>query len=167
MRVIALLVLIPLLVAADAPVKSVMKATQKNCAAHQETHALVKKTTLADLNKSHDLLPPCEAMLESSQETLKQAKADIRKLQAANEKLRGQVAELNAQKKALNTHIEKMNVYIDKVQATQCPEQTVADQAAEAWDHVDGTAGIIVGFAAGTGMCIGMAYVFNQPDFGG
>ncbi len=161
------LLLIPLLLTASTPVSSVMQATAENCSAHQETHALVKKTTLAELNRSHELLGPCEAITVAAQDNLTGAKADLRKLQAANDKLREQVGQLNAQKATLQKHIENLETYTRLVQAHQCPEPNVADQLAQSWDNVDGTIGIGAGFLLGTGTCIGMAYVFNQPDFGG
>lgn len=130
----------------------------KDCFEHRETHTLVRMDVLATLNASDKNLALCEPALDQAQTDLTRAKADLLSLQKAAIEQRAVIAEYKAQKRVLEAHITKLEGIV-------CPEPTLGDQLAQGWENVDGVVGIGAGYALGTSMCIGLAYVFNQPAF--
>jgi DNA-binding transcriptional MerR regulator len=156
MRTIALLAL---LATANAPGDAVVPIEKgMNMVKYQADYKLVRKDVIRSLDADSRNLKACEESLEKAQETLTSAKNDIQALQAAAQEQRAMIAELKAQKRVLENHITKL----EKI---TCPEPTVGDQITETWENVDGMAGLVGGYAAGTGMCVALAWVFNQPDF--
>jgi len=154
MRLLALVSL--LAVAADVPPPAL--AVDATCVDYADSHTLVRKDVLAQLNADHKNLPLCEEGLKQAQVDLTQAQADLLALKKAAEEQQVAIAKLKAQKEILERHITKL-------EGLTCPEPTVGDQIAQTWESVDGSVGMAAGYALGTGMCIGMAWVFNQPDF--
>lgn len=155
MRLVTAAVCLLLGAPADTPPA---RAVAKDCYQHRAEYTLVRKDVLATLNASDKNLPVCEEGLRQAQDDLTQAKADLIALQKAAIELRANVAELKAHKRVLEGHITKL-------EGMTCPETTWADKIAKGWDNIDGVVGIGTGYALGTGMCIGIAWVFNQPDF--
>jgi len=133
-------------------------AVDSTCVDYQETHTLVRKDVVSQLNADHKNLPVCEASLTQAQLDLTQAKKDLLALQKAAIEQRAAIAELKAQKQVLEGHITKLEGIV-------CPEPTVGDQIAQTWESMDGVVGMGAGYAFGMGTCIGVAYVFNQPAF--
>lgn len=154
MRLLALVSL--LVVAADAPPPAL--AVDSTCVDYAETHTLVRKDVLSKLDASDQNLPACEKSLTQAQVDLTQAKTDLLALKKAADEQQVAIAKLKAQKEILERHITKL-------EGLTCPEPTVGDQLAQGWEAVDGSVGMAAGYALGTGMCIGIAWVFNQPDF--
>jgi hypothetical protein len=152
-----LLVLVPVLMMAGDLGPAAL-AVDSTCADYADTHTLVRKDVLKKLNASDKNLPSCEAGLTQAQADLVQAKTDLIALQKAAIEQRAVIAEYKAQKQVLEGHITKLEGIV-------CPEPTVGDQIAQGWEEVDGVVGLGAGYALGTGMCIGIAYVFNQPAF--
>ena len=159
MRLLALLSLLAM--AADAPPAAL--AVDSTCVDYADTHTLVRKDVLSTVNASHKNLPACEDGLVAAQSDLTQAKTDLTQakadliaLQKAAIEQRAVIAEYKAQKRVLEGHITKLEGIV-------CPDPSVGDQIVQAWEEVDGVVGIGAGYVLGTGMCVGMAYVFNQP----
>lgn len=92
------------------------------------------------LNAAEGNLEICEKSLTIAATTLVEAQANIDELHLAAITLQQQVKILQGM-----------------------PGPTVGDQATRAWEEVDGVAGLLAGWAVGTGQCIGLAWVFNQP----
>ena len=160
MRLLAMASL--LMLAADAPPAAL--AVDSTCVDYAETHTLVRKDVLAQLNTSDKNLPECEDNLAAAQadlipakSDLKQARSDLIALQKAAIEQRAVIAEYKAQKRVLEGHITKLEGIV-------CPEPTVGDQIVQGWEEVDGFVGVGAGYVLGTGMCVGMAWVFNQPS---
>jgi len=130
----------------------------RDCASHAATHVLVRKDVIGKLDAADVNLPRCEAGLVKAQGDLEDARSDLLALHSAALEQRAAIAELTAQKRVLEG-------YVAKLEATLCPEPTISNQIVEAWDRVDGSVGIASGYALGTGMCIALAWVFNQPSF--
>jgi len=42
---------------------------------------------------------------------------------------------------------------------------TYGQQFSRGWEQVDGPLGLTTGYVLGTAQCLGMAWVFNQPEF--
>lgn len=121
----------------------------KNCAQYAETHVLVRNDVLARLDAAEQNLPKAEA-------ALRQAQDDLQALKRAAD-------ELQNQKKLLEQHITMLEGAFKAQQAVcAATAPTVTDDiqrmAANAWETVD----MPLGFAAGAGMCIGLAWGLNQ-----
>jgi len=136
--VAAILVAFPSTAQAPAPAALDVDATCVNYAA---THTLVRNDVLAKMDAAEVNLPKCE-------DALRQAQADLQAMKAAAE-------ELQRQKDLLQEHVKLLEQVI---QAQPAPrEPTVADTVGAVWEWVDAP----VAFAAGTGMCIGVAWGLN------
>ena len=161
MRLAAVLFVIPLMIAADAaPLTVAPKPSASNSKTHESTHTLVRSDVLENLNRSDLTLPRCEQSLSEAQYNLQTAKNDLRKMQATALEYSSAIATLKAQKDILTRHIQKL-------ESMTCPEANISEQIVRTWEEVDGVAGIGLGYGLGVGTCVGMAWVFNQPDFGG
>ena len=163
MRVHLLLLAIPFLLAAD--MTSAALPVGSDCLAYANTHTLVRDDVLAQLQSDRKNLATCEPILTTAQANLTSAKSqllqaekDLQALHKAALEQRAVIAELSAQRQVLENHITKL-------ENLTCPEPTVSDQLVGGWESVDGVVGIGVGYALGTTMCIGTAWVFNQPAF--
>jgi len=159
MRLLALVSL--LAVAADTPPPAL--AVDSTCVDYADSHTLVRKDVLSELTAAKKNLPVCEDALQQAQQDLQKAKAellqaekDLKALRDAALEQRAAIAEYKAQKQVLEGHITKL-------EGLTCPEPTVADQLVAGWEEVDGFVGVGAGYVLGTGMCVGMAYIFNQP----
>ena len=163
MRTLALALLLPLAAASGDPVVAITDDTV--CQDYQEDYRLVRKDVLAQLSADRDNLKTCEPALQGAQGELKQAevdlkqaKEDLEKLHAAALEQRAAIAELKAQKKVLEGHITKL-------EGMTCPDPSLGDQFVQGWESVDGVVGMGTGYVIGMGTCIGVAWVFNQPQF--
>jgi hypothetical protein len=117
-----------------------------DCARHVATHTLIRNDVLARLDAADQNLPKAEAALA-------QAQADLRALKAAAD-------QLQAQKALLEQHIGLVEQAL-KLQGDVCapsPARVVTDAAGAAWEAIDAP----LGFAAGAGMCVGIAWGLNQ-----
>ena len=128
-----------------------------DCARHVATHTLIRNDVLARLDAADQNLPKAEAALA-------QAQADLRALKAAAD-------QLQAQKALLEQHVglleQALKLQVD-VCASVCASGAaltpgkVADAtmqaAGAAWEAIDAP----LGFAAGAGMCVGIAWGLNQ-----
>lgn len=112
------------------------------CGQYVEDYTLVRDDVLAALNASDKNLPAAEAGLV-------QAQKDLRDLKAAAD-------ELQRQKTVLLDHVTRLESIIDQ-QRRAC-EPTVADQVAAVWEWSDAP----LAFAAGAGMCVGLAWGLNE-----
>lgn len=161
MRLLALLSLLPL----ASTVGPAALPVDSTCAEHADSYTLVRKDVVSELTSSQKNLPVCEDKLRvaqddltAAQEALKQAKADLIALQKAALEQRAAIAEYKAQRQVLEAHITKL-------EGMSCPDPTIGDQFVQGWEEVDGLVGMGTGYAIGMGTCIGVAWVFNQPDF--
>ena len=116
--------------------------TRTDCRAHAGAYTLVRNDVLVGLNDAEKNLPAAEAALAKAQ-------ADLRALKAAAD-------ELQAQKAVLGDHVTRLESVIKHQQ--QACEPTVGDQVAAAWEWADAP----LAFAAGAGMCVGLAWGLNQ-----
>jgi hypothetical protein len=117
-----------------------------DCARHVATHTLIRNDVLARLDAADQNLPKAEAALA-------QAQADLRALKAAAD-------QLQAQKALLEQHVGLLEQAL-KLQGDVCapsPARVVTDAAGAAWEAIDAP----LGFAAGAGMCVGIAWGLNQ-----
>lgn len=124
-----------------------------DCVRHVATHTLIRNDVLARLDAADQNLPKAEAALA-------QAQADLRVLKAAAD-------QLQAQKALLEQHVGLMEQAL-KLQGDVCASGAaltpgkVADAtvqaAGAAWEAIDAP----LGFAAGAGMCVGIAWGLNQ-----
>lgn len=161
MRPVFLLTLLPFLLAADTDQAAV--AVDSDCMEYSATHTLVRNDVLSQLKADRDNLKTAKPLLDQAQKDLQAAKAEL--LQAEKD--------LKAQEKALKefevavakykANQDILNRHITKLEGMTCPDPTIGDQLARGWEEVDGVVGIGAGYVLGTGMCVGMAWVFNQP----
>ena len=124
-----------------------------DCAKHVATHTLIRNDVLARLDAADQNLPKAEA-------ALKQAQADLQALKSA-------ANQLQAQKALLEQHIGLLEQAM-KLQGDVCASGAaltpgkVADATVQAagavWEAIDAP----LGFAAGAGMCVGIAWGLNQ-----
>ena len=124
-----------------------------DCARHVATHTLIRNDVLARLDAADQNLPKAEAALA-------QAQADLRALKAAADQLQAQKALLE-QHVGLLEQALKLQVDVCASGAALTPSK-VADAtvqaAGAAWEAIDAP----LGFAAGAGMCVGIAWGLNQ-----
>lgn len=112
-------------------------------------YTAVRDDVLAELNAAHDKLPACEQALIGAQDDLMVVKADSVAARAAVDQLRASVGDHRQ-------HIEYLESVIKDLRKDVSPTL---------WEDVDATLGVAGGYALGAGMCVGMAWVFNQPAF--
>ena len=113
-------------------------------------------------------LPVCEKSLGQAEKDLGLAQVHVDELHAA-------AKALERQKKDLEDHVTRLEQVIKRyedytntlVQLSEHGGPGVVDQLGRGWEEVDGAVGLFAGYVLGTGTCVGMAYVFNQPAFGG
>jgi len=105
-----------------------------------EGYTLVRDDVLEALNVADRNIGACEMALAGAQE-------DIRAAAAGAEALKAAAMELEAQKSELQDRVRGMETGV--------------------WEDYDWALGMTAGYALGTGMCVGLAWVFNQPEFGG
>ena len=153
-----LLFLMVMLASAKAQNDPPALAVDSTCEQYADTHTLVRNDVVKQLNSDHKKLPVCEEHLSSAQKSLTSLKADAQALKKATQEQRAVIAEYKAQKRVLES-------YIKKLESANCPEPSVLSDIRESWEQVDGMVALGGGYALGTGMCIGLAYVFNQPSF--
>lgn len=123
----------------------------KDCFTYAATHSLVRNDVLERLYAAEQNLPKAEAVLEKAQ-------VDLIALKAAAD-------ELQSQKTLLQQHIVVLESVLKAQQAlcsagpapAQIPD-VIGKMAADAWETVD----MPLGFVAGAGMCIGVAWGLNQ-----
>jgi peptidoglycan hydrolase CwlO-like protein len=114
----------------------------RTCGQYAGEYTLVRNDVLAGLNDADKNLPAAEAALAKAQ-------SDLRELKAAAD-------DLQRQKAVLLDHVARL----ESVMASQqrACEPTVADQVAAAWEWADAP----LAFAAGAGMCVGIAFALNE-----
>lgn len=122
-----------------------------DCFQYADTHSLVRNDVLERMDAAEQNLPLAEA-------ALKKAQVDLQAMTAAAE-------ELQRQKALLQQHITTLESVLKTQQALCTNSPTAGDipdviskMAYDAWETVD----MPVGFAAGAGMCIGLAWGLNQ-----
>jgi hypothetical protein len=133
-----------------------------------DNYVAVRKDVFETLNLSDINLPKCEVKLADAQRDLALGQININELHSAAKALEGQKRDLELHIERLGAVIKRYEDYTAAVVAVS--EQTkpgLADQLFSGWEEVDGSVGLFAGYALGTGTCVGMAYVFNQPAFGG
>jgi peptidoglycan hydrolase CwlO-like protein len=141
MKAIAAAVL-TLLASQPASSPAALAVEPKTCGAYAGSHVLVRQDVLVGLNDAEKNLPAAEAALA-------QAQVDLRDLKAAAE-------DLQRQKTVLLDHVSRLESVIKSQQ--QACEPTVADQVAAGWEWADAP----LAFAAGAGMCVGIAFALNE-----
>lgn len=112
-------------------------------------YTAVRNDVLSRLNAADDKLPACEAALNAAQSDVVALKADGDAARAAVDQLRASVDDHRR-------HIEYLQSVVESLRASSTPSL---------WEDVDGALGVAGGYALGTGMCVGLAWVFNQPAF--
>ena len=133
-------------------------AVDSTCLQYAETHTLVRNDVVTQLNADHKNISVCENSLSDAQKSLRSLKSDAELLQRTVQDQRAIIAEYKAQKRVLES-------YIEKLESASCPEPGLLTGLRQSWEEVDGLVALGGGYALGTGMCIGLAYVFNQPAF--
>lgn len=119
-----------------------MAIDPETCGQHVADYTLVRDDVLATLNAADKNLPMAE-------ESLRKAQEDLRSLKAAAE-------ELQRQKTVLVDHVSRLETIIEQ-QRRAC-EPSVAGQFEAAWEWADAP----LAFAAGAGMCVGLAWGLNE-----
>lgn len=128
---------------AQAPAALAVDAT---CVNYATTHTLVRNDVLAKLDAADVNLPKCE-------EALTQAQKDLQALKEAAD-------ELQRQKALLQQHVKLLEKVIQAQPAPQTTPDAVAAAIEGAWEWADAP----LAFAAGTGMCIGVAWGLRQTQ---
>lgn len=114
----------------------------KTCGQYAGEYTLVRQDVLAALNDADKNLPAAEAALASAQR-------DLREMKAAAEELQGQ-------KRVLLDHVARLESVLKQQQ--QVCEPGVAEVIERAWEWGDAP----LAFAAGAGMCVGLAWGLNE-----
>ena len=145
MRLAALVVLAAVPAQAPAPASL---AVGKDCFSYADRYTLVRNDVLAKMDAADENLPVCVSSLERAQ-------ADLQALNASFDKLQ-------AQKTQLVEHIALLEKVL-KEQREACvagrsPAQEVGDAVGAAWEWADAP----LAFAAGAGMCVGVAWGLTQ-----
>lgn len=115
-----------------------------------DDYVAVRKDVFQKLEAADANLPVCEQALARAQEQLQAAQLNINDIKAAGD-------ELQRQKKVLDAHVQNLESIITGY--------TDENAFVAGWEEVDGVLGIGLGYVIGTGQCIGLAWVFNQPGF--
>jgi hypothetical protein len=123
----------------------------KDCFNYANTHSLVRDDVLEGLYAAETNLPGAEA-------SLKQAQADIRALKAAADELQNQKALLQQHIVTLEGVLKAQQAICSAGPPAAAIPDVVGKMASDAWEAVD----MPLGFAAGAGMCIGVAWGLHQ-----
>jgi len=134
---------------AQAPQPAAAAPVGADCAAHAATHVLVRKDVFVRLDAAEQNLVKAEA-------ALKQAQVDLQAMKAAADELQRQKALLvehvglleGSLRSCIESRREGTGEVVDAVQRA----------AGAAWEAVDAP----LGFAAGAGMCVGIAWGLTQ-----
>ena len=123
-----------------------------DCAAQAATHVLVRKDVFVRLDAAEQNLTKAEA-------ALKQAQADLVALKAAADELQRQKGALLEHQARLVEHAEQMRAAYAACAGTGTSiVHATGDALGAAWEAVDAP----LGFAAGAGMCVGIAWGLTQ-----
>ncbi len=143
------LVLAALPAQAPAPAASPVGA---DCAQHAATHVLVRKDVFVRLDAAEQNLTKAEA-------ALKQAQADLVALKAAADELQRQKGVLLEHQARLVEHADQLrDAYAACAGTGTSVVHAAGDALGAAWEAVDAP----LGFAAGAGMCVGIAWGLTQ-----
>jgi len=123
-----------------------------DCASHAATHVLVRKDVFVRLDAAEQNLVKAEA-------ALKQAQTDLQAMKAAAEELQKQKALLVEHDGQMREAYERMQTAYNQCAGTGTSVVHAAgDALGAAWEAVDAP----LGFAAGAGMCVGIAWGLTQ-----
>lgn len=111
-------------------------------------YTAVRDDVLATLNAESKLLGECQGELRAAQDDVRRQTAVARDYQTAVAELRRQKAEL----------VEYARLVRDLAPAPD---------GGWGWEDIDGSVGLGTGYVLGTAQCLGLAWAFNQPAFGG
>ena len=157
MRSLAILALM-MITPTDVPAALAVDA---QCLDHADTHLLVRRDVMETLDKAHTKLGICEPALAVAQD-------DLGRLQSHITAVEGVVDAHVRQRELLQQHITGLESLITRQNDyIRTLEESRAGMLAEGWESVDGMVGLGSGYVLGTATCVGMAWVFNQPQFGG
>lgn len=129
---------------AQAPAGPSAERVGPDCAERASTHVLVRKDVLVRLDAA-------EQNLAKAEEALKQAQVDLQAMKAAAD-------ELQRQKGLLQEHIVLLEGLLKARPAPGLTPDAVSKLAGDAWEAVDAP----LAFAAGAGMCIGVAWGLTE-----
>ena len=123
-----------------------------DCAERAATHVLVRKDVFVRMDAAEQNLAKAEA-------ALKQAQVDLQAMKAAAEELQKQKALLVAHDGQMREAYERMQTAYNQCAGTGTSVVHAAgDALGAAWEAVDAP----LGFAAGAGMCVGIAWGLTQ-----
>jgi uncharacterized protein involved in exopolysaccharide biosynthesis len=123
-----------------------------DCAAQAATHVLVRKDVFVRLDAAEQNLTKAEA-------ALKQAQADLVALKAAADELQRQKGALLEHQARLVEHADQMReAYAACAGTGTSVVHAATDALGATWEAVDAP----LGFAAGAGMCVGIAWGLTQ-----
>jgi hypothetical protein len=130
-----------------------------DCVERATTHVLVRKDVFVRLDAAEQNLQKAEALL-------KQAQADLIALKAAADELQRQKTALLEHQARLVEHQASVQAYTTKLQDAYAAcagtgtsiVHATSDALGAAWEAVDAP----LGFAAGAGMCVGIAWGLTQ-----
>lgn len=145
MRLAALLAIVALPAQAPAPAAL---AVGKDCFSYADRYTLVRNDALAKMDAADENLPKCVASLE-------QAQADLQALNASFDKLQTQKTQLVEHVVLLEKVLKEQR---EACAAGRSPAQEVGDAVGAAWEWADAP----LAFAAGAGMCVGIAWGLNR-----
>jgi hypothetical protein len=121
------------------------------CAKYAASHVLVRTDVWDRVDASDRKLELCEPALTAAQ-------ADLKKLSAHDDELKRAVDELQAQKRVLTDHVARLEGVIAQQKALCGIAPRVSAVAEDVWEWVDAP----LSFAAGAGMCVGIAFALNE-----
>ena len=128
----------------------------------------VRADAFVTMEAAETNLPVCEKSLGQAEKDLGLAQAHVDEQHAAAKALERQKKDLEDHITRLEHVIKRYEDYTDVLnQIGEHNQPGVVDQLGRGWEEVDGAVGLFAGYVLGTGTCVGMAYVFNQPAFGG
>lgn len=113
-------------------------------------YTAVRDDVLTRLNTESKLLGECQTALRAGQDDVRRQTAVARDYERAVAELRRQKAEL-----------------LEHAQALRELAATADDDGSWSWEDIDGGVGLGTGYVLGTAQCLGLAWAFNQPAFGG
>lgn len=134
-----------MLLAAQDHGPAAMAVDPKTCGQRAGEYMLVRNDVLAGLNDS-------DKNLQRAELALAHAQADLRVMKAAAD-------ELQSQKTVLLDHVKRLESVIEQQKAIcELTKPGVGDVAAEVWEWADAP----LSFAAGAGVCVGLAWSLNE-----
>jgi Skp family chaperone for outer membrane proteins len=120
-----------------------------DCATYAATHVLVRKDVFVRMDAAEQNLAKAEAALKQAQVDLQAMKAAAEELQRQKALLQEHVGLLDGSlRSCIDSRHEDAGEVVDAVQRA----------AGAAWEAVDAP----LGFAAGAGMCVGIAWSLSQ-----